>query len=159
MASPRVAATRKFVEAFGKMEKDTLLSMLTPTFTYTYAPSSVPLPPPMNSEGWSGFLDNMRAVMEGYPLTIKTIIDCGGAENKTVVWATGEAQIKEELMDDGLSKEEWKYTGEYMIVFSWAEGGKLGAVFEFTDSKGVEKFLPLMQRAGTNLQKSMEKVK
>jgi ketosteroid isomerase-like protein len=113
----------------------------------------------MNLEAWSGFLDNTRTILKDYPVTPKTIIDCGDAENKVVVWATGEAQIKEELRDDGLSKEEWKFTGEYIIVFSWAEGGKLRAILEFTDSKGVEKFGSLMHRAGMNLQKSIGKQK
>jgi ketosteroid isomerase-like protein len=159
MSSLRVATGKKFLDALGKLDKDTLLSMVTPNFTYSLAPSSIPLPPPMNAEAWGGFLEHTRATLKAYTITIKTTIDCGDAENKVVFWTTGEAQFKDELMDDGLSKDEWQYTGEYMTVFTFGEGGKIEALFEFMDSKGFEKVSPLMQRARKNLQQLMEKQK
>jgi ketosteroid isomerase-like protein len=106
MSSSRVTTGKKFLDALGKFDKDTLLSMLTPNFTYTVAPSSVPLPTPMNAETWAGFLEYMRATLKAYTITIKTTIDCGDAENKVVFWLTGESHFKDELMDDGLSKDE-----------------------------------------------------
>ena len=159
MSSSRVVTGRKFLEALGKLDKDTLLSMITPTFTYTLAPSSIPLPPPMNAEAYGRFVEQTRTTVRAYTVTIKTTIDCGDAENKVVFWTTGEAQFKDELMDDGLSKDEWQYTGEYMTVFTFDEGGKVEALFEFVDSKGFEKIFPLMQRAQKNLQQLMEKQK
>jgi ketosteroid isomerase-like protein len=159
MTSSRVATGQKFLEALGKLDKATLLSMITPNFTYSLAPSSIPLPPKMNAEAWGGFLDQTRATIKAYTITIKTTIDCGDAENKVVFWTTGEAHFKDELMDDGLPEDEWRYTGEYMTVFTFGEGGKIEALFEFVDSKGFEKITPLMRRARKNLQQLMEKQK
>jgi ketosteroid isomerase-like protein len=157
MSSSRVVAGQKFLDALGKLDKDTLLSMVAPNFTYTIAPSSIPLLPPMNAEAYGKFLDQTRTTMRAYTITIKTTIDCGDAENKAVFWTTGEAHFKDELMDDGLSEEEWQYIGEYMTVFTFGEDGKVEALFEFVDSKGTEKFFPLMQRARKNLQQLTEK--
>lgn len=157
MSSSRVATGKKFLDALGKLDKDTLLSMITPDFTYSLAPSSVPLPPSMNAEAWGGFLEQTRATLKAYTITIKATIDCGDAENKVVFWTTGEAHFKDELMDDGLSKDEWHYTGEYMTVFTFDEGGKVKALFEFIDSKGFEKVTLLIQRARKNRQQLMEK--
>jgi ketosteroid isomerase-like protein len=152
MSSSRVATGKKFLDALGKLDKDTLLSMVTPNFIYSLAPSSIPLPPSMNAETWGGFLEQTRATLKAYTITIKTTIDCGDAENKVVFWTTGEAHFRDELMDDGLSKDEWQYTGEYMTVFTFGEGGKIEALFEFMDSKGFEKVTSLIQRARKNLQ-------
>jgi ketosteroid isomerase-like protein len=159
MSSSRVATGQKFLDALGKLDKDTLLSMITPNFTYTLAPNSIPLPPPMNAETYGRFLEQTRTTLRAYTITIKNTIDCGDTENKVVFWSTGKAHFKDELMDDGLSEEEWQYTGEYMTVFTFSEGGKVEALFEFIDSKGFEKISPLMQRAGKNLQLLMEKQK
>jgi len=153
MSSPRVSAVQKFIDAFGKLDKETIISNITPNFTYTFAPSTVSISPLLNPEAFSRHLDNIQALLKAYPITVKTIIDCGDVENKVVLWATGDAQFKDELMDDGLSKEEWQYKGEYIVVFTIAESGKLEEIFEFMDSKAAEKFRPLMQRAGMNLQK------
>jgi hypothetical protein len=46
-----------------------------------------------------------------------------------------------------------------MTVFTFGEGEKVEALFEFVDSKGVEKVSPLMQRARKNLQQLLEKQK
>jgi hypothetical protein len=69
-----------------------------------------------------------RASFHGVTATLhhSTTIDCGDAENKVVFWATGEGQFKDELMDDGLSKDEWQYTGAYMIICTFGEGGDWG---------------------------------
>jgi hypothetical protein len=155
-SSSRVATGQKFLEALGKLDKPTLLSMVTPSFTYSLAPSSIPLPPTMNAETWGGFLDQTRATIRAYTIRVKSTIDCGEAENKVVFWTTGEAHFKEELVDDGLSEEEWRYTGEYMTVLTFGEGGKVEALFEFVDSKGIEKVMPLMRRARQNLQRLTE---
>lgn len=159
MSSSRVAAAQKFLDALGKLDKDTLLSMITPNFTYTLAPSSVPILSPMNAEAYSGFLEQTRKTIRAYTITIKTTIDCGDAENKVVFWTTGNAHFKDELMDDGLSEDEWQYKGEYITIFAFGEDEKVEALFEFLDSKGFEKIAPLMQRARKNLQQLAEKQK
>jgi hypothetical protein len=157
MSSSRVATGQKFLDALGKLDKDALLSMIMPKFTYTLAPSSVGLPSPMNVETYGGFLEQTRTTLRAYTITIKNTIDCGDAENKVVFWTTGKAHFKDELMDDGLSEDEWQYTGEYVTIFTFGEGGKVEALFEFMDSKGFEKITPLIQRARKNLQQLMEK--
>jgi ketosteroid isomerase-like protein len=159
MSSLRVTKAQKFLEALGKLDKDTLLSMISPNFTYTIAPSSIPLPPPMNAESYGKFLEQTGTTRRAYTITVKTTIDCGDAENKVVFWTTGKAHFKDELMDDGLSEDEWQHTGEYMTVFTFGEHGKVEALFEFIDSKGTEKFYPLMQRARKNLQQLKGKQK
>jgi ketosteroid isomerase-like protein len=159
MSSSRVATGQKFLDALSKLDKNMLLSMITPNFTYTLAPSSIPLPSAMNAEAYGQFLDQTRTTLRAYDITIKTTIDCGDAENKVVFWTTGKAHFKDELMDDGLSEDEWQYTGEYMTVFTFSDGGKVEALFEFIDSKGFEKVSPLIQRARKNLQQLTEKQK
>jgi ketosteroid isomerase-like protein len=159
MSSSRVTAGQKFLDALGKLDKDTLVSMITPNFIYTLAPNSIPLPPPMNAEAYVRFLEQTRTTLRAYTITIKTTIDCGDAENKVVFWTTGKAHFKDELMDDGISEHEWQYTGQYMTVFTFGEDGKVEALFEFIDSKGFEKISPLIQRARKNLQQLMEKQK
>jgi hypothetical protein len=111
----------------------------------------------MNAEAFGQFLEQTRTTLRAYTITIKTTIDCGDAENKAVFWATGKAHFKDELMDDGLSEDEWQYTGEYITIFTFGEGGKIEALLEFIDSKGFEKVAPLIQRARKNLQQLMEK--
>jgi hypothetical protein len=74
-----------------------------------------------------------------------------------VFWTTGRAHFKDELMDDGLTKDEWQYTGEYMTVFTFGESGKVEALFEFVDSKALEKLTPLIHRARKNLQQLTSK--
>ena len=157
MSSPRVATVNKFVEAFGNLDKGALHALVSPNFTYTFAPSSAALPPPMDYDAWSTRMDHVRAMLKAYPIRVKTMIDCGDAENKVVIHATGQAQFKDEVMDDGIPKEDWVNNGEYIVIFTMNADAKLDAVLEFTDSKGVDRFVGLMQRAGGNLQKLMGK--
>jgi hypothetical protein len=157
MSSPRVATVNKFVEAFGNLDQEALHALASPSFTYTFAPSSAALPPPMDYDTWAIRMGRVRALLKAYPITVKTVIDCGDAENKVVIHATGQAQFKDELMDDGIPKEDWVNNGEYIVIFTMNADAKLDAVLEFADSKSVDRFVGLMQRAGGNLQKRMGK--
>ncbi|KAF2422171.1 hypothetical protein EJ08DRAFT_737947 [Tothia fuscella] len=155
MSSSRAATVHKFIEAFSKLEFDTISSLVSPKFKYTFAPVSAFLPPPMTLPTWSTHMSKLRPLLEAYPITIRTLIDCGDSENKVVIHATGQAQFKDAVMDDRLSEEGWVHVGEYVVVFTMGEEGLLDGVFEFADSKGVERFVELMKRAGGNLGEDM----
>jgi len=157
MSSLRADTVNKFVEAFSKLDQETLQTLVSPSFTYSFAPSSAGLPPPMDYDTWATRMGNVCALLKAYPITVKTMIDCGDVENKVVIHATGQAQFKDEVMDDGMSKEEWANDGEYIVIFTMNADVKLDAVLEFADSKTVDRFVELMQRAGENLQKKMGK--
>jgi len=157
MSSLRVATVNKFVKAFSELDLDAIHALVSPIFTYTFAPSSATLPPPMDFDTWATRMGNLPALLKAYPITVTTMIDCGDAENKVVIHATGQAQFKDEVMDNGMSKEEWVNNGEYMVIFTMNADAKLDAVFEFVDSKSADRFVGLMQRAGGNLQKNMGK--
>jgi hypothetical protein len=157
MASLRAATVKKFIEAFSKLDLDSINPLVSPSFTYTFAPSSAALPPPMGFEAWVSRMGTVCALLEAYPVTITTLIDCGDVENKVVVHATSQAQFKSIVMDDGIPKEGWVSNGEYIVIFTMNADGKLDAVLEFADSKSVDRFVALMQRAGGNLQKKMGK--
>lgn len=157
MSSLRVATVNKFVKAFSKLDLDALHALVSPSFIYTFAPSSATLPPPMDYDIWATRMGRVRALLKAYPITVTTMIDCGDAENKVVIHATGQAQFKDEVMDNGISKEEWVNNGEYIVIFTMNADAKLDAVLEFADSKSVDRFVGLMQRAGGNLQKNMGK--
>jgi hypothetical protein len=157
MSSLRVATVNKFVEAFSKLDQEALHALVSPSLTYTFAPSSAALPPSMDYDTWVTRIGNVCALLKAYPITVKTMIDCGDVENKVVIHATGQALFKEEVMDDGIPKEEWVSNGEYIVIFTMNADGKLDAILEFTDSKNVERFIELMQRAGGNLQKKIGK--
>lgn len=148
MTSIGTTTAEAFAKNFGNLDKDALLGMLSPTFVYTFAPGSIPLPP-MNSEAWSAHLDMIRSVMKAYPINIETLVDGG---DKVAMYVTGQAGFKDELMDDGLSREEWTFKGEFMIILTIANSGKLDGIFEFMDSKGMEKLFTLVGRASKNLQ-------
>jgi ketosteroid isomerase-like protein len=157
MASRRAATVNKFVEAFGTLDLDALHALVSPDFIYTFAPSSAPLPPPMDFETWVTRMGGVCALLKAYPITVTTLIDCGDAENKVVIHATAQAQFKDEVKDDGMTKEEWVNNGEYIVIFTMNADAKLDAVLEFTDSKAVDRFVGLMQKAGGNMRKKMGK--
>jgi len=70
------------------------------------------------------------------------------------VWARSAAVFREELKDEGLSQEEWRYCGEYVFMIWFEEGGKrIDRIVEFLDSKGTERFRGLVGRAKGNLRK------
>jgi hypothetical protein len=156
MSSPRVATANKFIEAFSKLDKEALFALASPSFTYTFAPSSAGLPPPMSRDAWFTHITNVVALLKTYPVTVQFIIDCGDPENKVVVHATGQAQFKDEVKDEGIPNEEWVSNGEYIIVFTMNADAKLNAVFEFMDSKSVDRLSVLVQRASENLKKRLE---
>jgi hypothetical protein len=157
MSSSRIATVQTFVQSFGKLDLDTIQTLVSPSFLYTFAPSSASIPPPMDYNTWAGRMGQVRALLEAYPITIIKIIDCGDTENKVVIHATGQAQFKDQVTDVGLPKEEWVNNGEYVIIFTMNGDAKLDAIFEFADSKSVDRFVGLMQRAGGNLQRQFGK--
>jgi len=155
MSSARVKTVNKFVEAFGRLDLGALYALVSPNFIYTFAPSSAALPAPMDYDTWSTRMGNVRALLKAYPIIVKTMIDCGDAENKVVIHATGQAQFKDEVMDDGIPNKDWVNNGEYIVIFTMNADAKLDAVLEFADSKSVDRFAGMMQRASGNLQKLM----
>jgi hypothetical protein len=157
MSSLRAATVTEFIKGFSTLDLNAIHPLVSPNFTYTFAPSSAAFPPPMDYATWATRMGKVGSLLKAYPITVTKMIDCGDAENKVVIHATGQAQFKDEVMDNGMPKEEWVNNGEYIVIFTMNADGKLDAVFEFADSKSVDRFVGLMQRAGGNLQKSMGK--
>ena len=78
-------------------------------------------------------------------------------ERQVVVWATAVPTFRDEVMDPGVSAEEWKYQGEYIFILDFDESAeKVKRVVEFLDSKGTERLRESMKRATSNLGKTGE---
>lgn len=91
--------------------------------------------------------------MTGFPVTAKEIIDSADS-NTVTIWATSEAQFREELKDDGVPAEKWAYRGEYLFILTMDETGRrIRRVVEFLDSKLTERALALVARARENRRK------
>jgi len=77
---------------------------------------------------------------------------------QVTVWATSEVIWCEEVMDfEGMSEEDWKYQGEYIVILDFVENEqgeqKAKRILEFVDSKGTERLRVLMKRARANRKK------
>ncbi|KAL3457037.1 hypothetical protein BJX64DRAFT_269663 [Aspergillus heterothallicus] len=89
--------------------------------------------------------------MAGFPVNTKAYFECE-AQNSVIVWASSEAQFREEVM--GLDKrEQWAYQGEYVFMLTLDEGGgRVVRTVEFLDSLATrEGLFPLVKRARGDL--------
>jgi ketosteroid isomerase-like protein len=108
----------------------------------------------MSNSTFTAHMATLRQVLKSFPVTPIEIHE-NPTKNQVVVWATAEATFHDNVKDDGLSEEEWKFSGEYMFVLDFEEGGeKLVRVLEFLDSLRTEKLRGLIGRAKGNLERS-----
>ncbi|KAL2848438.1 hypothetical protein BJY01DRAFT_160172 [Aspergillus pseudoustus] len=154
MASTRLRTAEKYISHFATLDKALLESLLADSYRHEFAPISLNAPGPFTKTGFMAHGAGLADIMNGFPVTAKEHFECE-ASNSVVVWATSEAHFREELMDPGISREEWEYRGEYVFMFTMDEGGeKIVRTVEFLDSASTkERLLGLMARARANLEK------
>ncbi|KAL2803123.1 hypothetical protein BJX63DRAFT_412960 [Aspergillus granulosus] len=154
--SKRLTTAQKYLSHFATLDQSLLASLLTETHTHEFAPASLNLPGPFTKASYMAHNVSLSEVMIGFLVTVKEYFECE-ASNSVVVWANGEARFHEELMDlDGeMTKEEWKFKGEYVFMIWMDESGeRIERTVEYLDSAGTkERLLELMGRARENLEK------
>lgn len=153
MASIRLETAKKFISYFAALDTDILESVLAETVLIHYAPASIPSPGPFGKQAMIEFVKKLKPIMASFPMTAKKYIESESG-NQVVVWATSQAIFHDNVMDDGIAQDDWKYTGEYVMMITMDEsGGKIVEILEFVDSLSVAKLVELSQRATLNLQK------
>ena len=155
MTSPRIETAKSLLEGFADLSEHRLVSTRSEDCTHAFAPSSLNMGPPRDNATFAAHLATLREVLSGFPVTPQEIFDSAN-ENTVTVWATGDAIFHEELKDDGLSAEEWKYRGEYIFIFQMdSTGRRVQRIVEFLDSKATEHLRELMVRARGNRERLM----
>lgn len=153
MPSKRYNTALAFINAFETLDGDTFHSLAALNYTHIFAPARANGPAPRDRETFAGHISGLKSILEGFPVVPKEVIENVG-ENQVVVWATSETLFREDVMDDGLNKEQWAYKGEYVFILTMDESGeKIVKVFEFLDSKGTEELRGLIARAKKNKEK------
>ncbi|KAF2446759.1 hypothetical protein P171DRAFT_429710 [Karstenula rhodostoma CBS 690.94] len=150
--SPRLQAAQTFLSSFSTLSTSAFSSVLSDTYTHTYAPAS--LVAALNREGYDNkeaFLEHIRGVgrlMTGFPVTpIRMIED--EREKAVWAWAKSSAQWRDDVRD---AETDWDYEGEYVFMFYMDASGKIEKCIEMLDSWATrEKLLRLSTRARENI--------
>jgi len=151
MASNRLETAKKFIGHFASFDRQTLDTILAEDYIHHFAPSSLTPFGPYTKQGFLEHHGRMLIVMSGFPVTAKGYIE-SESSNEVVVWATSQANFRDEVKDDGIPKKDWMYEGEYVFILSMDRTGeKIVRVVEFLDSKAtLDKLVGLMKRAQRN---------
>jgi hypothetical protein len=150
--STRCKTGLAFLAAFEHLDVDAHLSLRSPTCAHIFAPSSYSHSAPFSNIDFATHLFKLKRVIERFPVTAKEIME-DEQQNRIIIWATGEPTFFEELKDDGLSKQEWVYKGEYVFILSMDKSGeKIERIVEFLDSKAATGARALVERARVNLE-------
>ena len=151
MASNFRQTALTFIGGFGSLSSDTFLSVLSPTSIHEFAPSSIPLPEPKDPTTFAKHLESLKEVLAAFPVFPKEVFE-NEDKRQVTIWATSEAQFRDDVKDTAIPEEEWCYQGEYIFIFTMDESGKIARILEFVDSKGTERLRALMARARSNLE-------
>lgn len=156
MASKRLETAKKYIGHFATLDTQVLDSILAGNHTHQFAPASANPPGPFDKQGMLDHIGHLRNIMTGFPVTAKEYIESESG-NQVTVWATSQTIFRDDVRDDGISKKEWEYEGEYIFLLSMDETGeKIVRTVEFLDSKGtVDKLGALMKRANENREKRL----
>jgi hypothetical protein len=151
MSSKRVKTALAFLANFETLNSESFASLLTPTYTHIFRPSSQP--PAQNYAQFTAHIKNLQTIIDRFPVWPNEVME-DESQNRVIVWCGGEAVFKDEFKDEGATVEEWTYKGEYMFVFSLDETReKIERVMEFLDSKAADHARDLMKRAAVNFQR------
>lgn len=151
MASKRLETAKKFIGHFASFDRQTLNTILTDDYIHHFAPSSLTPFGPYTKQAFLEHHGRMLVVMSGFPVTAKEYIE-SESSNQVVVWATSQANFRDEVKDNGIPEKDWMYEGEYVFILSMDQTGeKIVRVTEFLDSKAtLDKLVGLMKRAQEN---------
>ena len=158
MTSPRLATAKEYIALFASLDASQLETILDDEYYHEFAPKSMAPPGPFDKRGFLEHYSHLKDIMSGFPVTGHEYLESECA-NAVTVHATSETVFRQELRDEGLSKEEWEYHGEYVfMLYMNGVGDKVVKVVEFLDSKAtVEKLMPLNKRAKANLERTKGK--
>ncbi|KAL9620137.1 MAG: hypothetical protein Q9160_005343 [Pyrenula sp. 1 TL-2023] len=156
-SSRAIQTAKRYISIFDDLSVSTFSSLISPSYTHTFAPSSplkdfLPNAEPFSREGILAHMSHLKEVMAGFPVTAKEIV-YSEESNCVVVWAGSRAVWREELMDE--VEGGWDYEGEYVFML-WTDekGEKVEKTVEFVDSMGtVGRFRELAGRARGNLER------
>jgi hypothetical protein len=148
MASKRLETATRFIDHFASLDVQVLEPILAESYIHQYAPSSIPHQGLLDKKSLFDLVTTLKIIMEGYPMKVKQSME-SESRNAVTLWASGKAHFRDEFKDDGIPKEAWEYTGEYVFMLYMDETGeKITKTIEFVDSKATtEKFLVLIARA------------
>ena len=152
MTSTRHETTLKWFQTIERLSATDNIATRTPDCKHILVPAAAKLAEPLSNEEFRSFFSTLGDFLSSFPIHIKELIECE-TTNQVVVWATSEPKFLASATDGGVLTEEWNYTGEYSFIFNFEEGGgRIFRIVEFVDTKGMDIFLGLMERARRNVQ-------
>jgi ketosteroid isomerase-like protein len=140
-----------FAEAFNILSSADHVALRDPACIHIFAPSTVGIPPKSNEAFAAHIDDNVRPLLNHFPVTFKEI-HINEAGRQITMWVTGKPEFKSEVIGGG-AKEDWDYSGEYIFILDVNEEGKIVRILEFLDSKATGVLRGMMMRARDNLGK------
>ncbi|CAI6258098.1 unnamed protein product [Periconia digitata] len=152
--SPRVEAVQEFISVFKTLDAAPLEKLLSPSYNHTMGPASVdPFKiGPFDKAGFIGHVAGLSYLMTSFPVTITEIVD-SESSNSVWAWTASDVKWRSEVTDGDAA--EWSYQGQNLFMFWFDAEGKIERVIEVLDSqKSINELLPLLGRAGANLQKA-----
>ena len=153
MTSIRMQTTLKWFQPIERLSASDNVSTRTPDCKQILVPAAAKLAEPLSNEEFGSYFSTLGDILSSFPMHVKELIECE-TTNQVVVWATSEPKFLANVTDEGVLTDEWSYVGEYSFIFNFEEeGGRISRIVEFVDTKGMERFLGLMDRARRNVQK------
>ncbi|KAL4862483.1 hypothetical protein BDV12DRAFT_190401 [Aspergillus spectabilis] len=153
MPSTRLLTAQKFIGYFATFDNAALESVLDESYHHQFAPASLNLPGPLDKAGFLARASGLTDIMTGFPVFAKEYIESESG-NQVIVWATSKTEFREEVKDEGITREEWEFGGEYVFMFTMDESGEnIVRTVEFLDSVATKKLSELIERAKKNLVK------
>ncbi|KAI9928651.1 hypothetical protein ASPWEDRAFT_735355 [Aspergillus wentii DTO 134E9] len=141
-----------FLNGLSNLSSESLLAVLTPTATSEFAPSSISPHPPKNPITFTNHIAAMKDVFSTIPVIPKEIF-ANEEKSQVTIWATSMANFRDEVKDDGLLDEEWRFEREYIFILTMDESReKIARNFMFVDGKANDRLRELIARARRNLQ-------
>jgi hypothetical protein len=152
MDSIRIKTAKSFIDAYSGLRVEDFLPLLADDYSHSFAPASAERLTTKNKTEIAELISALHGVMRGFSVSIKEAID-SESSNKVVIWATSEALFREEAKDAGAPEEAWKYTGEYVLIFTTDDSGeRITRLVEFVDTKGTDRMMELVVRAMKNME-------
>ncbi|PSN69339.1 hypothetical protein BS50DRAFT_619966 [Corynespora cassiicola Philippines] len=140
-----------FLNAFKTLDPDESVAFRADDCIQIFAPASLNPPPPKSNKEFSQHLENIRSIMDSFPIMAKEV-NINEPGRQVVIWAAGSPVFGEKAKGKDSSDEEWAYTGEYIFILDFDESGKkIKRIVEFLDSKNTEILREMMAKARANI--------
>ncbi|KAB8071150.1 hypothetical protein BDV29DRAFT_159771 [Aspergillus leporis] len=138
-----------FLSGFKTLAPEPFLVVLSPTAIHEFAPSSCSPPPPKDPPAFVNRISSPREILASFKVAPKEIWE--NEKGQVTISATSEAVVRDEVRDEGISGEEWRYRGEYIYVFEMDEDReRIVRVVEILDIVRTGRLRGLMGRARGN---------